>query len=125
MKIGYKENHSPNTIFDFICDGNFTLHSTRLLLRNGLVNKPIKEVCSKQLVRVAFNNDESVVEVDPETDWFIEYHLNLYVLWDYEIMVTFFEAYNLEATFLDCNYTWGWYEEGLGWTGAIGKVGKI
>ena len=42
---------------------------------------------------------------------------------DWEVLSMFFSIYNMEPNWLDCNYTYGWYDEDLGgWTGCIGKV---
>ena len=41
----------------------------------------------------------------------------------WEIFVKFLLIHNIEPNWLDCNYTWGWYDEDLGgWTGCMGKV---
>ena len=43
--------------------------------------------------------------------------------WDWEILSSFVERNNLFVNWIDCNYTWGWYDDDTGkWTGAIGKV---
>ena len=40
---------------------------------------------------------------------------------DYEILEVFFK--NVKINWIDCNYTWGWYDHETGrWTGATGKV---
>ena len=42
---------------------------------------------------------------------------------DWEVLSKFFSTHNLEPNWLDCNYTWGWYDEDLEeWTGCMGKV---
>ena len=43
--------------------------------------------------------------------------------YDWEILTPFFQNYHIKPTWLDCNYTWGWFDEETGhWTGAVGKV---
>ena len=42
---------------------------------------------------------------------------------DYEILLKFFENYNITPKWIDCNFTWGLFDEDTGhWTGAVGKV---
>ena len=42
---------------------------------------------------------------------------------DWEILSKFFSMYTIEPNWLDCNLTYGWYDEELGgWTGCVGKV---
>ena len=42
---------------------------------------------------------------------------------DWEIFLKFFSIHNIEPNWLDCNFTWGWYDETLGgWNGCMGKV---
>ena len=41
---------------------------------------------------------------------------------DWEIFGAFFHNYNLVPLWIDCNYTWGWYEEEIGWNGAVELV---
>ena len=41
--------------------------------------------------------------------------------YDFEILEVFFE--NKIINWINCNYTWGWYDdETEKWTGAVGKV---
>ena len=41
----------------------------------------------------------------------------------WEVLYKFFSVYNIEPIWLNCHYTWGWYDEDLGgWTGCMGKV---
>ena len=42
---------------------------------------------------------------------------------EWEVLSKFFSFHNIEPNWLDCNGTYGWYDEDLGgWTGCIGKV---
>ena len=42
---------------------------------------------------------------------------------DDEILSMFFLNYNIIINWIDCNYTWGWFDYETGkWTGAVGKV---
>ena len=43
--------------------------------------------------------------------------------YDFEILEVFFKSYVIEINWIDCNYTWGWYDDETDrWTGAVGKV---
>ena len=43
--------------------------------------------------------------------------------YDFEILEVFFKSYVIEINWIDCNYTWGWYDgETDRWTGAVRKV---
>ena len=42
---------------------------------------------------------------------------------EWEVLSMFFSIHNIEPNWLDCNGTWGWYDDELGgWTGCVGKV---
>ena len=42
---------------------------------------------------------------------------------DWEVLSKFISIHNIEPNWLDCDFTWGWYDEDLGgWTGCMGKV---
>ena len=44
----------------------------------------------------------------------------------FEILEIFFKTNNIIVNWLNCNYTWGWYDYDTGrWTGAVGKVKEI
>ena len=45
------------------------------------------------------------------------------MVYDSEVLLAFFSIHNIEPNWLDCNYTYGYYDEDLGgWTGYVGKV---
>ena len=51
------------------------------------------------------------------------YGVNPSMAEDWEVLTKFFSNYNIEPNYLDCNGTYGWYDEDLGgWDGCIGKV---
>ena len=42
---------------------------------------------------------------------------------DWEVLSMFFSQHNIEPNWLDCNFTYGHYDEELGgWTGCMGQV---
>jgi hypothetical protein len=124
VRVGKRKVRSPNTIFHFTCQGQPYNQSTKLLLREGQVNRPIGEVCMDRLVRVAFNQYPDIFEVDMENnEKMVEYPLDPGGAWNYEILSSFFTSYGLTPNFLDCNDTWGSFNETTGeWTGAVALV---
>ena len=46
-----------------------------------------------------------------------------YISQDNEILSIFFKNYDIIVKWINCNYTWGWYDVDMGkWTGAVGQV---
>ena len=46
-----------------------------------------------------------------------------FVSFDWEILQIFFDNNNIEPTWINCYFVWGWFNEDEGkWTGASGKV---
>ena len=42
---------------------------------------------------------------------------------EYEMLKTLFSKFNIKPTWINCNYTWGWFDEETGHsTGALGQV---
>ena len=122
VKIGLK-GRSVNILFNVTCQGNWITKTSQLLLKEGSVNKHVNEVCPESLVRVASNNFPGHFELDSETfTKMIRYNEKPGEANDWEIFGTFFHNYNLVPLWIDCNYTWGWYEEEIGWNGAVELV---
>ena len=103
----------------------FTLH----MRDSGEVDdgKVWGDLCREKRVNIAYNNDPGFFEVH-ETGEMVQYPNNQgtlysYIPWDWEIIQTFFKNYDIIPVWINCNYTWGWYdEESRKWTGAVGKV---
>ena len=124
VKIGLHNGKSPNIVFDFTCEGDFIVKSSKLLLRNGVINKPISEVCPETFIKIAYNEEMWTYEVDPkDPSKLAEYEDAPGTAWDWEMLHLFFSNYNLTARFFDNNGTWGWYDEDtMSWNGAIEMV---
>ena len=103
---------------------------------NALISKEIsyrsyKEICSGEpkKVNLGYNNDWRILKVEdntlipyPEYGTY-EYGEESAFTFDWEILSKFISIHNIEPNWLNCNYTWGWYDEDLGgWTGCMGKV---
>ena len=86
----------------------------------------------KQEVRVAYNNDPGWFNVFSEANTMEEYSLlwtlyrskqHPYVSKDWEMLKIFFDNNNIEPIWINCNFTWGWFdEESNSWTGGAGQV---
>ena len=92
-----------------------------------------QDICEKPQhnATIAYNNEPELFEVD-EDGKMNEFGVNPvtgeydYMSYDYEILSSFFANYHITPTWIDCNYTWGVFDEETGhWTGAVGKVTVI
>ena len=105
-------------------------HERLLLLKNATVNWNLgfDDVCKEKHVFVAYNNELPTFGVSNITGEMmrrpvtpqVEY---LPMAWEWEVQEKFFEANNLKPIWLNCNFTWGWYDNVTeSWTGATGMV---
>ena len=95
-----------------------------------IIYKSYKEICSGEpkKVKIGFNNDPNFMYVEDNT--ILEIPKQNYIKGDdpqfskdWEVFSKFISTHNIEPNWLNCNMTWGWYDEDLGgWTGCIGKV---
>ena len=81
----------------------------------------------KKKVNLGFNHDIRVLNVENNTLQHYPlqsyHHDQVQMSRDWEILLKFFSIHNIEPNWLDCNMTWGWYDDYLGgWTGCVGKV---
>ena len=89
-----------------------------------------RDICkeTQQYATIAYNNYQSWFEVDSDGKM-VEFPVKpisgekSYIPWDYEILSSFLRNYKIEPTWIDCEGSWGSYDEDTGhWTGAVGKV---
>ena len=104
-------------------------HSSTFTLRdNGEVDdgKVWGDLCREKTVNIAYNNDEDSFLLDDDTGEMLVtsiYRLTYDPMTEREKLGSFFENYDIIPFWINCNYTWGSYDEDLGkWTGAVGKV---
>ena len=77
-------------------------------------------------INVAYNDDPYYFEIVNNSmlewhDYWGLWNEEYYIPYDFEILEIFFE--NKIINWINCNYTWGWYDDESGrWTGAVGKV---
>ena len=104
-----------------------------MMYNNGSVSKNVryKDLCVERFaVNVAYNYDPTWFEVEDKlmVDMWEKYgylqgdKVGQYS-YDTEILSKFISNYNILVNWIDCNYTWGWFDYETGkWTGAVGKV---
>ena len=103
-----------------------------ILISKDLGYKNYKEICSGEPKNVNLGivfqsyfwlyNNNSLKHIDRWSNDFI-YGRSSAMAYDWEILSKFFSIQNIEPNWLDCNSTWGYYDEELGgWTGCVGKV---
>ena len=93
-------------------------------------NRKIQDLCRepRHHVDIAYNFDPGMFEIEEDGSVSkLEYEFRTgefdYLPKDTEIMESFLENYHITPNWIDCNYTWGWFDEETGnWTGAVGKV---
>ena len=103
-----------------------------VLISKEIVYKSYKEICSEEpkKVNLGYNFEIGLLEVENNSLVHIPLKPKDYIYgkWAiqsfyWEVLDKFFGIYNIEPNWLDCNYTYGWYDEDLGgWTGCMGKV---
>ena len=88
-----------------------------------------KDICGGEKIRVhlGYNNDwymkveNNTLLQDPPERSLKGTGTMIYQTW--EVLYKFFSLYNIEPIWLNCNFSWGWYDEEQGaWTGCMGKV---
>ena len=109
---------------------------TSRIIHNVLISKEIsyksyKEICSGEpkKVNLGYNNDYDILKVENNT--LMPYpplgaHFpgeRSTLSYNWEVLSKFLALYNIEPNWLDCGFSWGWYDEDKGrWTGCVGKV---
>ena len=108
-------------------------HEGLLLLKNTTVNRNLgfDDVCREKHVLVAYNNEPTVFEVSNITGEMVKYPVAPYVsyhysvAWEWEIQAAFFKYNNIEPNWINCNYSWGWFDNVTNqWSGAVGLIQK-
>ena len=124
----------PETSFKAYCPGQYKRVPHKLMMyNNGSVsnNARYQNLCVERFaISVAYNHDPWIFEIEnnsmidlKEKYGRIVIYWRGYVSQTDEILSEFFLNYNILTTWIDCNYTWGWFDhETEKWTGAVGKV---
>ena len=122
--VDIKDN-SLKSVFNYTCQGESD-ESTKFHLKH--LNRPVKDVCKTQGVRIAFNQDTDFQYLENNNAMYTDFPVSYSILfgsYPYEILTSFFTSHNLTPTWQDANYTWGSWDEETGlWTGAVGLVSR-
>ena len=105
-----------------------TIH--KVMISRDVKVASYKEICGGEKVRVhlGYNNDPAYMEVEnnkllqrPPKRFPKGEHTIISRNW--EVLLLFFSVYNIEPIWLNCHFSWGWYDKEQGaWTGCMGKV---
>ena len=89
-----------------------------------------KETCGgeKKRVHLGYNNNQGGMTV--ENNKLLQYPPKRIpkgetskISHSWEVLNKFFSLHNIEPIWLNCNFSWGWYDDEQGaWTGCMGKV---
>ena len=119
--------------FQITCPGVYNNLPQKLkILKDGSSNKEYKDICQEQknYANIAFNNWPGFFELDNDGSM-VEYPVkpitgkSSNIPHEYEILSSFLENHHITPTWINCNYTFGNFDEETGhWTGAVGKVNK-
>ena len=104
--------------------------ASNVLLSRELIVPTYKHVCrgEKKKVNLGYNNDPLSFKV--ENNAIIPYPGKRYIKGTaaqisphWEVLSTFFNIHQILPTWLNCGYSWGYFDEEEGqWTGCMGKV---
>ena len=101
-----------------------------VLISKEIRCKSYKEICNgeRKKVNIGFNNDVPLMIVENNTltstppQSFIKGQ-NSWMAQTWEVFSKFLSQHNIEPNWLNCHFSWGWYNPDLGaWTGCMGKV---
>ena len=102
-----------------------------MILNDGRANKEYKDICQEpqHYARIAYVNEHGVFEVYDDGN-LNEYSGSIHltgitsqVSGDHEVLLSFFQNYHITPRWINCYYTYGWFNNRTGyWTGAVGKV---
>ena len=106
-----------------------------VLISKQISYKSFKEICGgeKKKVNLGYWGDwdgfivenNSMVHIPLREDFPEQniYGKSSAMPFNWEVLSKFFSHHNIEPNWLDCNYTYGHYDEDLGgWTGCMGQV---
>ena len=139
IQIDDSQRDLEHVIFKVFCPGRFTdtigqynhFPHKLMIYNNGSVSNEVRyqDLCVEGFaVSVAYNEDWGWFEVENGTmveyyDYYKIIHPDFYLPYDYEILSIFFKHYNIKTNWINCNYTWGSFDNETGkWTGLVGRV---
>ena len=125
-------NLGLGTNFRLYCPKERNYHKM-MIFKNGTTKDHLqyKDLCKEEhQVRIAYNNEVDWFEIDNITNSMVEYpHWKSvieeagYLSYEFEMFESFFLKHNIKPSWINCNYTWGWFDNETDlWTGAVGQV---
>ena len=104
-----------------------------MIFKNGTTkdNLQFNDLCNEEHeVRIAYNNEWRTFEIGNKRNTMVEYPYWTPIVWEwgqisheYTILKSFFSKFNIKPTWINCNFTFGWFDYEAGhWTGAVGQV---
>ena len=107
-----------------------------MIFKNGTTKDDLqyKDLCQEEHeVRIAYNNRRNKFEIDTKTNSMVDFSYGMPIVYEWSqishehiMLETFFSKFNIKPTWINCNYTWGLYDnETDSWTGAVGQVGIL
>ena len=105
-------------------------HEGLLLQKSATVNRDLifDEVCKEKIAYAAYNNDPPQWKLSNITGEMVRYPVRGYVstvnvAQEWEIQAAFLEYNDITPHWINCNYTWGWFDNVTNtWTGAVGVI---
>ena len=95
-----------------------------LIFKNGTTKDDLifNDLCKiEHEIRIAYNNEGEIFKIDNITNTMVEYpHWIIMTTGlsqlsdDYEMLKSFFSKFNVKPTWINCNYTWGWFDDETG-----------
>ena len=102
--------------FNVVCLEKSDTRHVMAFVKDGQVFSN-KEMCGRNIVRMAYNHEDGVFEVDEEGK-VVKTGLR-----QSEVLISFFSSQKLTPVWKNANFTWGWFDEETGrWTGACALV---
>ena len=110
-----EKNLSAQSFFHIFCLEESNVRQLKAFVKDGQV-KTNKEMCGRKIVRMAYNHEPGVFELDKD--------MKVVEIWiQSKVLNSFFSSQNLTPVWENANYTWGWFDDETGrWTGAVGLV---
>ena len=131
FKVSNINHENLGTLFHLYCPERNLPHKI-MIFNNGTMKDDLnyKDYCNvEHEVRIAYNNQEEVFKI--VNDAMVQHHPFMRLFFteygqlseEYEILGSFFLKYNIKPKWINCNYTWGSFDDKTGhWTGAVGQV---
>ena len=115
LQVTLEKNLSAQSFFHIFCLEESNVRQLKAFVKDGQV-KTNKEMCGRKIVRMAYNHEPGVFELDKD--------MKVVEIWiQSKVLNSFFSSQNLTPVWENANYTWGWFDDETGrWTGAVGLV---